>query len=378
MLSLVRGNPDSQIGFLRSKNRVVVALSRAQRGLYLFGNALTVAGQEGDGGSRENLWLPILLHLLDGKRYGSKLPILCSKHQNLTHVSEPEHWEELSGGCHDYCGGMLPCGHLCPYRCHPTQHDQVVCKEPCGNTLACGHGCSKDCGELCRCDECRSLARLQNLELGSSPQKVDGEDNNGQGAWKGTPRQKQSSPQKFFFESSSSAMSSRQNSPKKSTGPFGRSTSFTQLPSEDLDQADEGDLSYTFVSSPNENGELSSQKSLQAWNSWHPTDLDQGIFQDHFEAETVETEIKPTSDDLLYKETHKPVQLVDGKRIIGPRTRQVISGSFGNVFEPVVVSNSNEVATLTDPIRDDMAVTTGVGSGILNLSKDDLDFLAGF
>ncbi|KAB8296756.1 hypothetical protein EYC80_002173 [Monilinia laxa] len=349
---------------LLSLNRVVVALSRAQRGLYIFGNALTIAGQEGDGGSRDDLWLPILLHLLDEKRYGSKLPTLCSKHQNLTHVSEPEHWEELSGGCHDYCGGMLPCGHLCPHRCHPTQHDQVVCKEPCGNTLTCGHGCSKDCGELCRCDECRSLARLQHLELESSPQEFGSENNNGHDAWKDTPsKQKQSSPQKPFFELSSSAMTSRQNSPKKSTQPFGRSTSFTKLPLENLDQADDTDLSP--------------QESLLAWNSWYP-DLDKDISQDNFEPETLESEIKPTSDDLLYKETHKPVRLVDGKRIVGPPIRQIIGRSFSKGFETLIDFSSNEVATPTNPIRDEMAVITGAGSEMLVLSNDDLDFLEGF
>ncbi|RAL58656.1 hypothetical protein DID88_003020 [Monilinia fructigena] len=259
LLSLVRGNPDSQVGFLRSKNRVVVALSRAQRGLYIFGNALTIAGQEGDGGSRDDLWLPILLHLLDEKRYGSKLPVLCSKHQNLTHVSEPEHWEELSGGCHDYCGGMLP---------------------------SCGHGCSKDCGELCRCHECRSLARLQHLELESSHQTFDSDDNNERDALKDTPKQKERSLQKFFFESSSSGMNSTQNSPKKSTQLFGRSTSFPQLPLENVDQADDIDLSYAFASSATEKGDLSPQKSLLAWNSWYP-DVDKDISQDHFEPNTL-------------------------------------------------------------------------------------------
>ena len=39
LLSLVRSNPDSQIGFLKISNRVCVALSRAKHGLYIFGNS---------------------------------------------------------------------------------------------------------------------------------------------------------------------------------------------------------------------------------------------------------------------------------------------------------------------------------------------------
>ncbi|CAN0349445.1 unnamed protein product, partial [Scytosiphon promiscuus] len=39
ILSLVRSNRNADIGFLRSSNRVNVALSRAQHGMYIIGNA---------------------------------------------------------------------------------------------------------------------------------------------------------------------------------------------------------------------------------------------------------------------------------------------------------------------------------------------------
>ncbi|CAN0502870.1 unnamed protein product, partial [Scytosiphon promiscuus] len=39
ILSLVRSNRNGDIGFLRSSNRVNVALSRAQHGMYIIGNA---------------------------------------------------------------------------------------------------------------------------------------------------------------------------------------------------------------------------------------------------------------------------------------------------------------------------------------------------
>lgn len=38
ILSLVRSNKEGKVGFLRTDNRVCVALSRAKIGLYAFGN----------------------------------------------------------------------------------------------------------------------------------------------------------------------------------------------------------------------------------------------------------------------------------------------------------------------------------------------------
>ena len=38
LLSLVRSNKEGKIGFLKTENRVCVALSRAKEGLYIIGN----------------------------------------------------------------------------------------------------------------------------------------------------------------------------------------------------------------------------------------------------------------------------------------------------------------------------------------------------
>ncbi|APA11365.1 hypothetical protein sscle_07g061350 [Sclerotinia sclerotiorum 1980 UF-70] len=321
LLSLVRGNPFNSVGFLRSKNRVVVALSRAQRGLYIFGNALTVAGQEGENGCREKLWIPILLHLLDEERFASNLPIVCSKHHNLTHVSEPEHWEDLSGGCHEHCGGMLPCGHLCPYKCHPTQHDQIFCKEPCERILACGHACSTDCGDFCRCDECRALARLQTLELESVSREIISEERNGKNAEKNTStKQIQRSPQKFFSESSSRPTTFKQTSPKKLDQKIGQSNSYTQSTS---DQSNGEKPYYKFVSSPQKR-ELSPEKGRHAWDTWDPVRSDNEINQERLEREMLASESNPNPEDLVFEETHKPVTFVNGKRVVGPRIQNII------------------------------------------------------
>ena len=47
LLSLVRSNKKHKIGFLEVDNRVCVALSRAKRGFYLFGNAELLACESG-------------------------------------------------------------------------------------------------------------------------------------------------------------------------------------------------------------------------------------------------------------------------------------------------------------------------------------------
>ena len=44
LLSLVRSNDFGQIGFLKTSNRVCVALSRAKHGLYIFGNSKCLVG----------------------------------------------------------------------------------------------------------------------------------------------------------------------------------------------------------------------------------------------------------------------------------------------------------------------------------------------
>lgn len=408
LLSLVRGNPDSSVGFLRSKNRVVVALSRAQRGLYVFGNALTIAGQEGDNGSRENLWLPILLHLLDEKRYGSNLPIVCSKHQITTNISEPEHWEELSGGCDKDCGGMLPCGHLCPHKCHPTPHDQILCKEPCEKILPCDHGCSTNCGDICRCDECRVSSRLQDLELESTSEEAFSDDRKGKGPSQDTPpNQRQRSPQKFFSEPSSRPMTANQQ--------IARNIFYTPFISDISNQSSGSGTPYTFAPSPTKRG-LLPEEGRQAWSTWDPVHSDKVINQERLERERLENENKPNPEDLVFEETHKPVRFENGKRIVGPKVQKVIprllSSNEVSSDEKVMTDKSNGVSSHNSRIRrcgneltgsneisngnnenvqsingvngsnndyisnhDEITPSEGLQTEILQLSNDDFDFL---
>lgn len=150
ILSLARSNENKKVGFLDVENRICVALSRAQCGFYIFGNGKLLYDAEGDYKStkinnikrkaKKKTWTQVLqimsaqkgrqeeVPAVQPKRLDVSLPLRCSKHQNITLVSEPEHFDELFGGCKTLCGERLACGHPCPLPCHPFSHALVNCK----------------------------------------------------------------------------------------------------------------------------------------------------------------------------------------------------------------------------------------------------------
>lgn len=76
LLSLVRSNYNSSIGFLSVVNRVCVALSRAQRGLYIFGNGPLLF-------NNSLKWFQIGQVMSESpRRMGWYLPVTCEIHGN--------------------------------------------------------------------------------------------------------------------------------------------------------------------------------------------------------------------------------------------------------------------------------------------------------
>ncbi|KAL8826844.1 MAG: hypothetical protein Q9191_003550 [Dirinaria sp. TL-2023a] len=112
LLSLVRNNQNANIGFLSVINRVCVALSRAQRGFYIFGNAHFIC--------RLNVkWFELVQAMgSNPKRLGYHLPITCDMHHKKQYFQKPEDFDNVNGGCSMPCNEELPCGHLCPLFCH--------------------------------------------------------------------------------------------------------------------------------------------------------------------------------------------------------------------------------------------------------------------
>ncbi|TGZ78281.1 P-loop containing nucleoside triphosphate hydrolase protein [Ascodesmis nigricans] len=151
ILSLVRSNLNNTIGFLSNENRVCVALSRAQRGFYIFGNAEMVT-------RKSNLWWDIgklLQRSAAQKKIGFQLPVTCHNHKTQTLIEDVIDWNDLSGGCRQKCGAWLPCKHKCPLTCHPFDHSDFRCQEECErDKMRCGHRCKTRCWEECFCEVC--------------------------------------------------------------------------------------------------------------------------------------------------------------------------------------------------------------------------------
>lgn len=86
LLSLVRCNDRLKIGFLETENRVCVALSRAQRGFYIFGDAQNLC-------KSSMLWWYVVQAMANNPcRVGFHLPLCCKNHGNVTFVKgESDH-----------------------------------------------------------------------------------------------------------------------------------------------------------------------------------------------------------------------------------------------------------------------------------------------
>ncbi|RIA86555.1 AAA domain-containing protein, partial [Glomus cerebriforme] len=159
IISLVRNFSKSgnhgTIGFLKSKNRSNVLLSRAREGMYLLGNSELMAMKSKD------MWAPVIniLHKRNPSQVGFGMPIVCNRHPDYKNIIiDPEQFAEVSpnGGCYNTCDSSLSCGHTCTLKCHPDNlnHVGVKCYKRCIKLHSvCGHPCSKLCHQDCgRCE----------------------------------------------------------------------------------------------------------------------------------------------------------------------------------------------------------------------------------
>ncbi|KAI0696188.1 hypothetical protein BC835DRAFT_1272285 [Cytidiella melzeri] len=154
IVSLVRNTGtyethSASIGFLKSTNRINVALSRAKHGLYILGNASNL---------RKNAtWSTIIDELEDRNQIGPSLPIVCVRHPDQAQmISQPGELSRFApgGGCLLPCATKMPCGHICPAVCHDTRdnHRSTFCnarcnRTPCPRLHPCERRCSEDCGD---------------------------------------------------------------------------------------------------------------------------------------------------------------------------------------------------------------------------------------
>ena len=159
IISLVRSNSQQNVGFLKTTNRINVALSRAKHGMYLIGNSETYSGTP--------MWAEIIGMLKMNDSIKDHIELCCPRHRDTSiEVREPDDFQRLSpeGGCKEKCPWRLDCGHMCQAPCHSqSMHDIFDCSEPCQRLHPnCEHPCQQPtCG--LDCGQCNIV--LQNVKL---------------------------------------------------------------------------------------------------------------------------------------------------------------------------------------------------------------------
>lgn len=147
--SLVRGNADHNIGFLREQERVNVLLSRARICEIVIGNRATLEGARGSNNPLRGglLWKTIFSHLDSQRNVFGGLPVVCQTHSKEAILRTANEIESHSpdGGCSERCTKVLDCGHPCTKQCHvgPCIKCSVLCPDKCPR----GHSVVRECSE---------------------------------------------------------------------------------------------------------------------------------------------------------------------------------------------------------------------------------------
>ncbi|KAL3847655.1 hypothetical protein ACJMK2_018556 [Sinanodonta woodiana] len=152
LLSLVRSNQDGDVGFVKTANRICVALSRARKGLYVIGNFDLL--QESSP-----VWKEMVMTMKRNNCFGPSLKLRCQNHPNAgdIDVTKAKDFEKApEGGCNRKCEYRLRCGHVCARFCHmyDKDHEDYQCQKPCTRDICDnGHQCKRKCYQECKtCD----------------------------------------------------------------------------------------------------------------------------------------------------------------------------------------------------------------------------------
>jgi len=110
IISLVRSNQQHSIGFTAIENRICVALSRARKGMFVFGNfnCLSINKKK-----QRTLWKKMTEVAQNKKCLVNSLILSCQNHRKETIVHTPQDFEKVpEGGCKEICNIRKPCGHI--------------------------------------------------------------------------------------------------------------------------------------------------------------------------------------------------------------------------------------------------------------------------
>lgn len=108
IVSLVRSNPKNQIGFAAIKNRICVALSRARKGMYVFGNFTCLCASK-----KGKIWKKMVEVAEKKKCLDTHLNLSCQNHKKTNIISKPQDFKLVQeGGCQEICKTAKICGHI--------------------------------------------------------------------------------------------------------------------------------------------------------------------------------------------------------------------------------------------------------------------------
>ncbi|KAJ4858252.1 ATPase family associated with various cellular activities (AAA) domain-containing protein [Trichoderma breve] len=158
IISMARSNKNGDIGFLVACERLVVLMSRARKGIILYGNMNTFLASKKGG----ELWKKYFDAMKEKGFLFDGLPVHCEQHPTrLSLLQKPQDFDQHcpDGGCAESCGAVLGCGkHTCERRCHRlTDHSQVPCTKMMKKTCERGHNIKYLCGK--ENQGCKSCAK---------------------------------------------------------------------------------------------------------------------------------------------------------------------------------------------------------------------------
>ncbi|PAA47594.1 hypothetical protein BOX15_Mlig026662g3 [Macrostomum lignano] len=224
IVSLVRSNRGSRLGFLKDLSRRCVAQSRARRGMYILGNADCLAGCQ-----EHQLWRRLIQSMTEVGCLGPRLALVCPRHRDATPAPRREVTDANEGFptsldfCDRLCDAFMDCGqHKCQKLCRSPRHSHKNCEvmvdflyngcshpgqrkcnedpadllcqarvsvscpkcqqsdtkpchqpmsdyscpQPCPKRLSCGHACPEKCGDPCPANpakDCRTCLEAERL-----------------------------------------------------------------------------------------------------------------------------------------------------------------------------------------------------------------------
>ncbi|XP_035232810.1 NFX1-type zinc finger-containing protein 1-like [Stegodyphus dumicola] len=164
LISFVRSN-SGFIGFLKEKNRVCVALSRAKKGMFCIGNFKLFS-------RKSELWNSMVTKLETKNMVGEKLPVQCHQHKTVSEVKTADDIVAfLKSGCSEKCDFELSCGHKCNRSCHldDSDHLRYFCQMACTKFIDESRICPRLCYQPCK----RVKKRAVELPCGHYSRSID-------------------------------------------------------------------------------------------------------------------------------------------------------------------------------------------------------------